>query len=164
MEFVKRGYVDLEELTDLNLIPPKQRVDKGPIAICECPQGIPCNPCETACPHKAIEIGALITNLPKVDWDKCIGCGICVTKCPGQAIFVVDGSRNIIGMPYEFIPLPEVEDCVDCLDRSGEIRCTGKIVSVMDKKSQDHTALVYVSVPKEFLMTIRGIKVVKYDV
>ena len=62
--------------------------------VIECKQNIPCNPCESACPHHAISIGNPITNLPVVDPEKCIGCGLCVAQCPGQACFLVDMSHE----------------------------------------------------------------------
>jgi Fe-S-cluster-containing hydrogenase component 2 len=159
----ERGYVTLEELAALKLVPPDGRINRGPVAILECPQAIPCNPCETACSRKAIKVGVPITSLPSLDWNECTGCGICVASCPGQAIFILDGAKSIIGIPHEYIPLPVVGDEVMCLDRSGKAKCTGRIVRVINGKKQDHTAVVYLSVPREHLMNIRGIKVMECD-
>ena len=45
---------------------------------------------------------------PDVD---CIGCGMCVASCSGQAIFLVDETYEpgfaTVTLPYEFLPLPE---------------------------------------------------------
>ncbi len=91
--------------------PSEERLKKGPVVIVECFQEIPCNPCETSCPRKAIVVGDNINDLPKVDHDKCNGCTICVSRCPGLAIFVIDATysetESAITMPYEFLPLPE---------------------------------------------------------
>lgn len=34
-------------------------------------------------PEEAIE---MINNLPVINHDKCVGCGICIEKCPTHAI------------------------------------------------------------------------------
>ena len=72
-----------------SVFPPSERAERGPVAVIECVQQIPCNPCEKACPFGAIEVGPDITNLPRLDLDKCRGCGICLSKCPGLAIFLL---------------------------------------------------------------------------
>ncbi len=161
MEFVSRGYLTPEELDRLQSIPLGERISKGPVAVIECPQPIPCNPCETACAQRAIKVGIPITSLPMLDWDSCTGCGACVPRCPGQAIFIVDGAKNLVGIPYEFVPLPQAGDEVLCLDRSGCVQCTGQVARVRTGKQQDHTSVVFVSVPKSLLMTVRGIRVVE---
>lgn len=43
----------------------------------------PCTICYTACPVEAINIGGPGQTI-EVDWDKCTGCGICVSQCPSQ--------------------------------------------------------------------------------
>ena len=92
-------------------IPTPERLERGPVACIECVQCIPCNPCETACPQKAITVGAEITALPKLDADKCNGCGICITRCPGLAIFNLhknySETTSLVSFPYEYVPLPE---------------------------------------------------------
>ena len=70
--------------------PSEERLQKGPVAILECFQKIPCAPCVKACPQGAITIGEDINEIPTFNADKCIGCGQCIVNCPGQAIFVVD--------------------------------------------------------------------------
>ena len=64
--------------------PPAQRRAKGPVAMAECFQKIPCNPCAASCPVKAIHIGEDINECPTIDFDLCTGCGTCLTKCPGR--------------------------------------------------------------------------------
>ena len=57
--------------------------------VMECTQNIPCNPCQDACKRGCITIGKNITSLPVVDNEhECIGCGMCVASCSGQAIFL----------------------------------------------------------------------------
>ncbi len=43
----------------------------------------PCTICYTLCPVEAITIGGPGETIT-VDWDKCTGCGICVSQCPAQ--------------------------------------------------------------------------------
>ncbi len=124
-----------------------------PKAILECYEDIPCNPCSTSCPFDAIYIGENINHQPVLDADKCTGCGICVTSCPGLAIVVAQVKNNqaIFKIPYEFNPKPKVGDKVEGINRSGEVICMAEILKIKETKNQDHTSLIEVSVPIEFL-------------
>lgn len=140
--------------------PSKDRMARGIVAVIECEQEIPCNPCETSCPQKAISVGDMITNLPVLDEDKCIGCGLCVAKCPGQAIFMLDMSASdkaIVGFPYEYLPLPQQGQEVDVVDRNGKILGKGKINKAQNSEALDKTCIVYVEVPKELGEEVRFI-------
>src|SRR5665647_790121 len=116
------------------VLPPTERTARGPVAVIECVQEIPCNPCEKACPFGAIEVGPDITQLPRLDLDKCQGCGLCLSKCPGLAIFLVDASKSeteaLVMMPYEYLPLPAAEDIVDGVDRTGRFVAKARVVKV----------------------------------
>jgi Fe-S-cluster-containing hydrogenase component 2 len=68
------------ELKDLNL-PSEERLKKGPTAIIECIENIPCDPCVDACPFNAISMEK-ITDIPEIDYEKCTGCGTCISMCP----------------------------------------------------------------------------------
>ena len=118
------GFPSMEEIKEANGWPDEERFLKGPVAVVECVQQIPCNPCESACPFHAIHIGEPITNTPKVDKETCIGCGMCVAACPGLAIFLVDKSYSeteaTVSFPFEYDPLPEPGAEVDALSRGGE--------------------------------------------
>ena len=66
------------------------------LLLIDCEEEIPCNPCEDICPKKVINIGKPITNIPIVsNVSKCIGCGLCVANCPGQAIFLINFKYNM---------------------------------------------------------------------
>ena len=108
------GIIDIDKLKKSIGFPSEERLAKGPVAIIECPEEIPCNPCESICPQAAIKVGKSLTNLPVFREEKCNGCTLCIPRCPGMAIFVVDltYSKNeaIIQFPYEFHPLPAVQD------------------------------------------------------
>ncbi|HOK87519.1 MAG TPA: FAD-dependent oxidoreductase [Fervidobacterium sp.] len=118
-------------------------------AVIECPQAIPCNPCETSCPTGAINVGKNINSIPYVDYDKCIGCGVCVMKCPGLAIFLLQEKEDysIVGIPYEFLPIPENGTIVKLFDKDGRYVADGQIDKVsVNRKEKTH--LVFLRVPK----------------
>lgn len=140
-------------------IPDQQRLNKGGVAIVECFQSIPCNPCYTSCNRKAMKELVDINDLPEVDFDKCNGCGVCVSNCPGLAIFVVDQSYSpthaIVKLPYEFTPLPQVNSIVKGADRQGNVVCQAKVLKVVNTSAQDRTPVIWLEVPKELSMTVR---------
>ena len=132
-------------------------------AVVECTQNIPCNPCQDVCPRHCINVGSNITILPTINTEaQCSNCGKCVAFCPGQAIFLVnedmgDGTAQVT-LPYEFLPLPEAGTKGKALDRSGKPVCEAEVVKVMNPKAFDHTALLTMSVPKEFVHQARFFK------
>lgn len=152
---------------DINLVkenfPSEERINQGKVAFIECYQDIPCNPCTTSCPHDAITITGEITNRPKLDIDKCIGCGICVYNCPGLAIMVIgkdkEDALHTFDIPYEMLPIPEKGDIVKGLNRKGEYICDVTVNRVINGKKQDRTALISVKVPSEYLYEFATIKV-----
>ena len=130
--------------------------------IIECFQAIPCNPCETSCPAGAITVGDNINNLPVVDYEKCTGCGICATKCPGLAIFMLreDEERGVatVGIPYEFLPVPEKGQDVLVMNREGKELGTGRVVRVVRPTNKSN--LVYVEVPLSIAADVRHLHAV----
>jgi thioredoxin reductase/Fe-S-cluster-containing hydrogenase component 2 len=160
--FRKTGTPSEENLKAV--MPDEERLNKGPVAVTECFQRIPCDPCVYSCPYNAIKPFEDMNELPEVIFEKCIGCGICVGKCPGLAIFVLNKNysetTSTVTLPYEFLPKPAKESIVDVLDRSGAKICEGKIIRILDGKAQDKTSIVTVEVPKEFYNQARNIKVV----
>lgn len=148
------------------VIPSEKRLQKGPIAILECFQRIPCAPCVKACPQGAIFIGDDINDLPGLDADKCIGCGQCISSCPGQAIFVVDMSCSdemaIVKFPFEFVPLPQPGQLACGLDRSGAELGWFEVAEVISSGEQNKTYIIALKVPKKLAMEVRNIKVGGY--
>ncbi len=141
-------------------MPSLERMERGPVACIECIQCIPCNPCEAACPQNAITVGEAITSLPQLDEDKCSGCGICIAHCPGLAIFNLHKNYSdataLVSFPYEYVPLPIQGTHVRCTDRDGRFVTQGIVHSVRNLPAFDHTAVVTVEIPKEYLMDVRG--------
>ncbi len=162
MAIEDKGYLTIDELKCRQKMPTEARYKMGPVAVIECVQEIPCNPCEAACPKNAIVIGEPITKLPVLDESACIGCGICIAKCSGLAIFVVDKSGETgmsrVSFPYEYFPLPQKGDTVHALSRSGEIMCDAKVTSVVNPKSYDHTPVITIEVPTEMADEVRNMK------
>ena len=156
--------VFLTELRASLSYPSEERLDKGAVAVIECIQEIPCNPCETACRFKAIIVGEPITNLPRLIGDRCRGCGECISACPGLAIFIVDktytSDKATVSMPYEYYPLPEVGSIVDALDRNGRKVCDARIVRVSNPPRNNKTAVVTVAVKKEFSDLVRNVRLI----
>jgi len=147
---------DLEKV-----IPDKKRLAKGPVVIIECFQKIPCDPCAIFCKLGAIKPFKDINDLPQVDFDKCTGCGICISSCPGLAIFVIDENysdkKSLIKIPHEMLPLPEKGEDVYALDRAGNILGKAKVVRVL--KIKNKTNIISLEVPKNTAMKVRSIKV-----
>ena len=146
---------DLEKV-----IPDKKRLAQGPVVIIECFQKIPCDPCAISCKLGAIKPFKDINDLPQVDFDKCTGCGICISSCPGLAIFVIDENyseeNSLIKLPHEMLPLPQKGEEIYALDRAGETVGKAKVVKVVKIKSK--TNIISISVPKNMAMKIRSIR------
>ena len=158
----KSGFLSEKDLKGQPGVPTSERLKKGPVAVIECLEEIPCNPCESSCKVDAIEVGSNIINLPKLYEDKCIGCLTCVAICPGQAIFVVDESlpdnKATVTMPYEYLPLPEKGVTVTALDRAGNELGDAVVTAVRQSKRNDQTAVITIEVPREWSMRARSFK------
>ncbi|MDD3631531.1 MAG: 4Fe-4S binding protein [Atribacterota bacterium] len=143
------------------VMPPEDILAKKPVVMVECFQNIPCDPCAASCPFGAILPFEDINDLPAVDYDKCTGCGICVTSCPGLAIFVLDMNYSdeeaLIKLPYEMLPLPQKGEMVSGLDREGHKVAEVKVDKVT--KTKNKTYLISIVVPKELALIIRNIRV-----
>jgi len=145
-----------------NSAPSAERLSKGPLAVVECFQRIPCDPCARACKRGAIAPFQDINDPPSIDYDRCNGCGNCVSVCPGCAIFIVDetfsGTETLVSIPYEFVPLPEPGDRVTGLDRDGKPVTAARVISVRNRRFQDRTPVVSLAVPKGLGFTVRHIR------
>jgi len=81
--------------------------EDGIFPVFYCNQEIPCNPCTSVCDQEQIEtVDSLITQLPFFKGEKeCIGCGKCVTVCPGLAVILMDYRKDkenpFVTFPFE---------------------------------------------------------------
>lgn len=156
----KTGIVPLEAVE--TALPSRERRNKGAYAIFECFQEIPCNPCFTSCKPGAVEPFADINHVPKINHEKCTGCAQCVSVCPGLACFVIDETyaeqEAAVKLPYEFLPLPEVGQEVEALDRQGNVVGKARVIKVQNNKNLDSTNVITLAVPKEQLLFVRNIR------
>ncbi len=154
MKHRKTGVLTEEQLREV--LPEK---GKKKIAIIECVEDIPCDPCVTACPSGAVTIDSL-TSIPRLSEEKCGGCGLCIAECPGLAIFVVDfdysDTEAVVMLPYEFVPLPKEKEKVELLTREGKKVGEGTIAKVRVHKNK--TAVLSVVVPRELAMQVRHVR------
>jgi len=154
------GTPSIEELEGSPGFPSEARLLKGAVAVIECIQEIPCDVCGSACPFGAITLTS-ISSLPKLDEERCTGCGTCIPSCPGLAIFLVDLNYSedeaLVSFPYELLPVPEIGSTVKATDRLGKGVTTGKVMSADERDGCDRTLIVSVAVPKEYAQRVRGI-------
>lgn len=160
----KTGIPTKENIDEIT--PSADRRSKGPVAVIECFQRIPCNPCSIACKVGAIKEFTDINDRPKIDFEKCTGCGQCMVKCPGLSIFIIDESYSdeeaLVKIPYEMIPLPEEGSFVTALNREGKPVCRAKVIKVQNAKYQDRTPVISIAVPKEYSMEVRFFNINDY--
>lgn len=152
------GVLDISRMRADGLYPTDERIKKGPVAVLECSEEIPCNPCETACIKGFIHIGRDITRMPVLDTE-CSGCGRCLPKCPGLSIFIIDGSlpdgMGAIIIPYEIFPLPQQGEIVDVIDRRGGFLCEGEIIRLKKHYKDDACWSVTMRVPFQYIHDAR---------
>lgn len=147
------------------ILPSEERRKKGPYALFECFQNIPCNPCYTACKFNAVKPLTTITDTPETYFDNCVGCGACILACPGLAAFVIDESysetESLVKIPYEYMPLPEIGIEVNGVNRVGEVVCKVRVEKIMTAKNK--TSVVTLVVPKEYTHVVRGIQLAEKE-
>jgi len=156
---IKDGIPDAKELQAV--LPSESRLAKGPVAVYECFQEIPCDHCMRICPNQAVKVEDL-HGIPVLDEDKCIGCGICVGLCPGQAVFTVDITYSddfaLVRFPFEYLPLPEQGQFACALDRAGKELGWYEIGEVSPVDENSRTRVIGIKVPRDMAMEVRNIK------
>nr|AGF93398.1 polyferredoxin [uncultured organism] len=156
----ERGHPSLVELKQSQGYPGLTQLKEKELAVIECIQEIPCNPCEKACPVGAINIGKPITNLPELDVSKCVGCRQCIAACPGLAIFTIDynysKTKAALSFPYEFIPYPEAGEKVEAVNRKGEKVIEAEVLRV-EVEGNENTAVITIEIPHQYIEEIRSI-------
>lgn len=152
----KTGIPTRKELEEI--LPSQERLEEGPVAVFECFSEIPCDPCYHSCPVNAVEEFADINDLPEIDHENCTGCGQCIAGCPGLAVFVLDYTysqdRGLIGLPYEFTPLPKIGEIVKAVDRSGQALEKAEVIKI-NRGDDDKTAVIWLAVSKDNLLSVR---------
>jgi Fe-S-cluster-containing hydrogenase component 2 len=153
------GVLTISRLSKTPGFPKEKDFEKGLIAVIECDQDIPCNPCEEFCKKNAIKVGFPITNLPQFQVKSCDGCLECLRICPGLCIFGVNKNysddESLIYIPYEFLPLPFKGAGVKCLDRSGKEVCRGKVFKVLKSRKKQYSTIVGILVSKKYFNIVR---------
>ena len=104
-----------------------------------------------------------ITDVPKVDYDLCNGCGLCMSICPGLAIFNINmkysETKALLKIPYEMLPLPEVGEWVNGYDRCGIYIGRYQVKNVKEERKNSFTYIVSLEVPKKAVMCVRSIRI-----
>ena len=156
---LKDGVPTQEDLQ--NIYPSVERLAQGPVSVIECFQQIPCNPCVEACNRGAIYIKGDINGLPLLAEERCNGCALCISRCPGLAIFVVDQTYSqeygLVMLPYEYVPVPEKGQLVTGFNRAGDLLGQFEVIRVISGGKKNMTWVITLAVPQELLMEVRSI-------
>jgi glycine/D-amino acid oxidase-like deaminating enzyme/Fe-S-cluster-containing hydrogenase component 2/bacterioferritin-associated ferredoxin len=155
---ISKEYIDSQQhpvrVIEHPFFPVKERMEAKPFVTIDCLYGFACNPCEFACPHGAITKTSTST-VPKIDFDKCIGCMDCVYQCPGLAIFGYNVKKDWLFLPIEYGVQEKSE--VFLVDNNGQKLGEGIIEKVLFKKNKTNIARVKsLDIHGEDLIKVRG--------
>lgn len=155
---VSKEYIDSQQhpvkvLDEPRLPEPERMKTRGFVQV-DCLYGFACNPCSFACPHGAITKSST-SMVPRVDYDKCIGCMECVYQCPGLAIFGYDTRKGTLFLPLEYEAKDGQE--VYLVNNNGEKLGEGVIEKILRKPNKTNVARVKsLSLQGEELIKVRG--------
>lgn len=163
-KLLRHGYLSDDEVERFPGAAAANAVGIHPVI--ECTQNIPCNPCQDACRFGCIKVGEHMTTLPAIEVSaRCVGCGMCVANCPGQAIFLIkkeeDTGTATVTLPYEFLPVPEKGTKGVALGRDGSVVCSAEVVDAKTAGPMDGTVLLTMKIPLEMSMKARFFKTVE---
>ena len=131
----------------------ERMAQKGFVQI-DCLYGFACNPCAFACKYGAITKSSTST-VPRIDYDKCIGCMDCVYQCPGLAIFGYNPAKEWIFLPLEYEMSENAE--VFLVDNNGQKLGEGLVEKILIKPNKTNIARVkVVGLPAEAMLEVRG--------
>jgi glycine/D-amino acid oxidase-like deaminating enzyme/thioredoxin reductase/Pyruvate/2-oxoacid:ferredoxin oxidoreductase delta subunit len=155
---VSKEYIDSQQLPvkviDKPYVPTGKRIFERPFVLIDCLHGFACNPCEFACPHGAI-IKSSTSTVPRIDFEKCIGCMDCVYQCPGLAIFGFNLRKDWLYLPIEYNV--EEGDEVFLVSNKGMILGEGILVKVLEKENKTNIARIQaIDVAGPDLLKVRG--------
>lgn len=142
---ISRQYIDSQQrpvrILDKPRLPEAERRRLRPYIITDCLYGFACNPCTFACPQGAIRKPDT-RSVPAVDYDKCIGCMQCVSRCPGLAILGYDEKNGEVFLPVEY----EVNEgaAVWLVNDSGTCVGEGVVARLQKKSNKTNVACVKV--------------------
>ncbi len=133
-----------------------------PVALVDCRQEIPCNPCEEACRKGAIRVGEDLCSAPVYDPGRCDGCGRCVALCPGMAIFLLDrrggDGQAEVTVPWEMCGEIVEGERIWAVDGKGKVLTEGKVVKIKWMGGRWPTRLVTIRIPEERALKVRGVR------
>ena len=155
--YLKYGYLEAKDVVSF---PSLKIITKHPVAVSECIQEIPCNPCVTSCQFQAISMEG-INGIPVINFERCTGCGKCVSICPGLALFLVGikGKKGLVTLPFEMLPVPLKGEKVYLLDRKGQEVGIGTVERVIFPDKNTKSALITVTFDDiELIKIVRNIK------
>lgn len=161
---VSKEYIDSQQhpvrVLDEPCLPALERMEARGFVQADCLYGFACNPCSFACPHGAITKSSAST-VPRIDYDRCIGCMECVYQCPGLAIFGYNIRKDMLFLPVEY----EVKEgeAVFLVNNNGEQLGEGVIEKILRKPNKTNVARVRsLRVHGTDLVKVRGF-IVKSD-
>ncbi|MCI0499695.1 MAG: FAD-dependent oxidoreductase [Planctomycetales bacterium] len=154
---LSKEYIDSQQqpvaVLDEPSVPPEAR-RKKPFVLIDCLYGFACNPCTFACSFGAITKNST-SDVPVMDYDKCVGCMQCVHQCPGLAIFGYDLAGGRVFLPYE--QQIQQGQAVYLVDNQGRKLGRGCVKQVQLKPTK--TSIITVQCPTlqgEALLAVRG--------
>jgi glycine/D-amino acid oxidase-like deaminating enzyme/thioredoxin reductase/Fe-S-cluster-containing hydrogenase component 2 len=155
---ISKEYIDSQQepakVLEEAVKPNDERSHEKPFVLIDCLYGFACNPCAFACPYGAITKSSTST-VPRIDYDKCIGCMQCVYQCPGLAIFGYNLKKDWLFLPIEY----EAEEGADVylVDNNGQQLGEGSIEKILRKENKTNVARVKsTDLHGEDLMNVRG--------
>jgi len=153
-----KEYIDSQQhplkVIDEPSIPTTERQKEKPFVLIDCLYGFACNPCEFSCPHGAITKTSTST-VPRINFDKCVGCMDCVYQCPGLAIFGYSQKKDWLFLPIEYHVDEKAE--VFLVDNNGKKLGEGITERVLKKPNKTNVARVKsLTISGEELINVRG--------
>lgn len=140
------------------------RSETGVFPIFHCVQEVPCNPCTSVCPVKAIRTEEdKITGLPyMVDMEACTGCASCVAVCPGLSVSLLDYREDpehpLVTLAYEvWRDRVAVDQMVPVTDVEGALLGYFPVVKVRTRRKYPGTLMVQVRVDRSVAKQAAGI-------
>jgi glycine/D-amino acid oxidase-like deaminating enzyme/Pyruvate/2-oxoacid:ferredoxin oxidoreductase delta subunit/bacterioferritin-associated ferredoxin len=123
------------------------------LAIINCDEDIPCNPCAISCKFDSIKINKNITQQPTINYELCKGCGLCLPKCPGRAIRMLQynftDTESLLTIPFEFEPYPKQNQKVSIVNYDGNFLANGTIQKTKPPKSKTDCGTISIIIPKK---------------